>query len=317
MQSDPVIWQIINRQFCSFKVVMREQKSSFCRNPYNVNGLCNRSSCPLANSRYATVREEDGVIYLYIKTIERAHTPKNLWEKIPLHHTYTGALGQIDEQLMHWPTKQVHKVKQRLTRLHQYLIRMKKLLTRTSFKLTAANSKLYNRERAREKKALVAARLDFAIKKELLDRLKNNTYGDLYNIHEKVFQEVMDSEGQNEVEYIEADDELDAELEAEAEAEDMEDFNEDDNAIKNESSEDEEDFDMGMQLEDGGLEDPEEQLKYLQNQLKKKIKKKRKSPPASTVHKDEKKKKLGGAKVEVEFEEEHERGTTTSSSSSW
>ncbi|CZR38677.1 putative MAK16 protein [Fusarium proliferatum ET1] len=203
--SDELVWQIIGQQFCAFKIKTNKAQT-FCRNEHNVTGLCNRQSCPLANSRYATVREHQNRLYLLIKTPERAHLPSKLWQRYKLPSNYSKALSMIDEKLIYWPNFLIHKCKQRLTRLTQVQTRMRRIAAeeeRLGEKLVPKMApKIRHREQARERKAEAAAKLERTIERELVERLRQGAYGDQpLNVSESIWKKVLnamerDGEGQ-------------------------------------------------------------------------------------------------------------------------
>jgi protein MAK16 len=135
-------------------------------------------------------------MYLYMKTIERAHTPAKLWERIKLSQNYAKALEQVDERLKYWPKFLIHKCKQRLTRLTQVGIRMRRIVRedeRLGEKLVPKLApKVRRREETRERKAEAAAKVERVIERELIERLRSGAYGDQpLNVSEAIWKKVL------------------------------------------------------------------------------------------------------------------------------
>lgn len=131
-----------------------------------------------------------------MKTIERAHTPSKLWERIKLSQNYTKALEQVDERLIYWPKHQIHRCKQRLTRLTQVQIRKRRLVReeeRLGEKIVPRLApKVRRREETRERKAEAAAKVERAIERELIERLRSGAYGDQpLNVSEAIWKKVL------------------------------------------------------------------------------------------------------------------------------
>ncbi|KAF2213243.1 hypothetical protein CERZMDRAFT_121002 [Cercospora zeae-maydis SCOH1-5] len=337
MASDELVWSIIGHDFCSKRLVLpgntgknqKSTKSTFCRDEHNVTGLCNRQSCPLANSRYATIRADpsNGRLYLYMKTVERAHLPSKWWEKIRLSGNYTKALQQVDERLIYWPKFLVHKCKQRLTRLTQVRVRAQRLakeeerLGETTVAKLAP--KVRRREETRERKAEAAAKIERAIERELVERLRSGAYGDRpLNVEESVWRKVMrglertqegvvdedlddgiEEEDEEELEYEREGEGRDVEFVSDLEESDDEDDMEDFTDWLGGQSGDEE---AGASDEDDNSADSDEDEDEDEDTaaLKKKLDSLKRKRPAAPPSKPEKRKKGSkGPKQNIEYDQ--------------
>ncbi|KAL0487571.1 Mak16 [Acrasis kona] len=236
MVSDELVWQILDKQFCSFKIETRDQR--MCTNPYNVTGVCKMTFCPLANSRYATVIESKGKCYLCIKTVERAHLPSKMWEKILLNGSYENSLTQIEQHLPYWDKRAIARCKRRYTRLYLVLKRTRKLRMRVRAKMVAVKHKEERMLRSREARALRIAKITQAIEGELMNRLRSGVYGKMYDEQKKKIQQKIDDRKRAKLEQLKAEgEELELEdiTEADLESEDETDSDEEEEEEEEES----------------------------------------------------------------------------------
>lgn len=249
-------------------------------------------------------------MYLYMKTIERAHMPSKWWERVRLSSNYAKALEQLDERLIYWPKFLVHKCKQRLTRLTQVQIRMRNIAKeedRLGEKIVPKLApKIRRREETRERKALSAAKVERAIERELIERLRSGAYGDQpLNVDENIWKKVLrgleragegerdedmddgeeiedEEDGVGEVEYV-------SDLDEEEDLEDIEDW------LGGDSADSSDDYDED---EDESEDESDDESAPSEDEKKPKPSAKRKhaAPPAKPRKK--------GPRIEIEYETE-------------
>lgn len=170
-------------------------------------------------------------------------------------------------RLFSYPKFLVHKNKQRLTRLTQVNIRIRKLEkedARLGERLVPRLApKIRRREDTRERKALAAAKVERSIERVLLERLRSGAYGDRpVNVEPNVWKRVMralEKEGQatrdEDLDEGIEEDEIENEYELENGVGDVEYVSD----VEGESDEELEDFEdwIGGQSPDEGSDDDE------------------------------------------------------------
>jgi protein MAK16 len=262
----------------------------------NVIGYCKMEYCPLANSQYATVIEKDGVIYLCMKTAERAHLPREHWEKVPLNFNKEQAYAQIERSMRFWDWKQINRCKARFVKIMLMLRRMRKIRKEGQrSQMVVIKKKEERKLAARESKAMKAAMLEHKIEDELLERLRKGVYGKLYKTEEERMKE-------KQTEKDLAEDKIEEDIQFEEDEEEEEEFDYDENDLAEfDYSDAEEDIeDIYAELEEE-LEDMEDQQTTTSKTTASKKRGRDGADDSSTTSKRARRRKH----LEIEYDEDH------------
>ena len=150
----------------------------------------------------------------------------------------------------------------RLERITEVQKRMRKIENSPNQPiLLPKKSKKVKRDRNRENRALEVSRLETVIEKELVDRLQQGVYGEIYNFHPRAFESLIKEQGgkteeleeESEEEYQRLLDEMSEDDEAFIEAlseEEEEEFELDESQLLEEEEFNSEDEEMMKDLED-------------------------------------------------------------------
>jgi protein MAK16 len=177
-QSDHLIWNLIGeKEFCTYK--SNTNLGFVCKSNFNLTNMCSRQSCPISNSRYATIIEQDGIFFLLKKDSNKLSFPKKIWKKIPLSRNFLKAVQEINFNLAFWPKFFLHYTKKKLMKLTQFLIRnrLKELSRKKRFDLTINLSSKISYQQTKIENNL---KLEKSVEHELLNRLNLGIYGKLY-----------------------------------------------------------------------------------------------------------------------------------------
>lgn len=225
-----------------------------------------------------------------------------MWEKILLSLNVEEAKAQIEKHLEYWSQFSIGKCQMRVERITEVQKRMRKIENSPNQPiLLPKKSKKVKRDRNRENRALEVSRLETVIEKELVDRLQQGVYGEIYNFNQSAFDGLIKEQGgknqeleeESEEEYQRLLDEMDEDAFIEALSDDEEE------ELDGEFEEEEEEELETDQLEEELNSDDEEMMKDLEDLIQN-------NKPTKSVSSG-----LGGAPrkrshrhVEIEYETE-------------